>query len=225
MKHTDLILLSLLATAAACGSSSDATPDASSSVADRYLPWTVGSVWSYKLTDPKNPSTPKLDQPTTILRMEDVGGVHAGKLALVVHHEQYNGSKDVWENIEGDLDVRYQTTFYDSQGQTTGTDVDTPYRLKLDESAAHTMTGAQWSTSFTETSNGGAPSTKNENWYVVSDSESITVLAGTFTCLHVRRTSSGGTVQDYWYARGVGKVKETGSGAQDEELMAYTIAP
>jgi hypothetical protein len=130
----------------------------------------------------------------------------------------------VWEAIEGDLDVRYKTVFYDQQGQTTGTDVDTPYRLKLDESAAHTKTGAQWSTSFTETSNGGAPTTKTESWYVVSDSESLTVMAGTFTCLHIRRTSSGGTVQDYWYARGVGKVKETGGG-QDEELMSYTIAP
>ena len=223
MRHTSLMFVSLLA-AAACGSSDGAAPDAPSNPADRYLPWTVGSVWNYKLTDPNNPNTPKLNQPTTILRMEDVGGVHAGTSALVVHAVQYNGSKDVWEAAAGELDVRYKSVFYDAQGQTTGTDIDTPYRLKLDESFANTKTGAQWSTSFTETSNGGGPTTKNESWYVVADNESLTVMAGTFPTLHIRRTSSGGTVQDYWYARGVGKVKETGGG-QDEELMSFTIAP
>ena len=103
----------------------------------------------------------------------------------------------------------------------TSVDVDQPYRLKLDESAGHTTTGAQWSTSFTETTNGGAPATKTESWSVVDANESLTVIAGTYTCLHVRRTSNGGTLQDYWYARGVGKVKETGGG-QNEELMAFT---
>ncbi|HEY5951011.1 MAG TPA: hypothetical protein VIV40_36215 [Kofleriaceae bacterium] len=223
MRKTGLTLVSLLA-AAACGSSSDATPDAPTNPGDRYLPWTVGSVWNYKLTDPQSPSTPKLNQPTTIMRMEDVGGVHAGTIALVVHATQYNGSKDVWEAADGELDVRYKSVFYDAQAQMTGIDIDTPYRLKLDESFAHTTGGATWSTSFTEASNGGSPTTKNENWSVVSASEPVTVIAGTFTCLHVRRTSSGGTLQDYWYARGVGKVKETGGG-QDEELMSYTIAP
>jgi hypothetical protein len=209
----------------ACGSSGDNTPDAPTNPADRYLPWTVGSVWNYKLTDPKNTANPpKLDQPTTILRSEDVGGVHAGTQALVVHHVQYDGSKDVWEAAVGELDVRYKSVFYGPTGTITGTDIDTPYRLKLDESFAHTATGAQWDTTFTETSNGGTPSSKTEHWQVVSDSESVTVMAGTFTCLHVQRTSSGGTLQNYWYARGVGKVKETGGG-QDEELMSFTIMP
>ena len=58
---------------------------------------------------------------------------------------------------------------------------------------------------------------------MISNTESVTVLAGTYTALHVQRTSSTGTIQDYWYARGVGKLKETGSGAQDEELMSFTL--
>ena len=50
----------------ACGSSSsDGPADAPTNPAMRYLPWTVGSVWNYKLTDPQQPGTPKLDQPTT----------------------------------------------------------------------------------------------------------------------------------------------------------------
>ncbi len=227
--HTSLsykiLLIATLATlVGACGSSSsDGPADAPTNPAMRYLPWTVGSVWNYKLTDPQQPGTPKLDQPTTIMRMEDVGGVHAGTMALLVHHAQYTGSKDVWEAAVGELDVRYKTTFYNNGGTVTGTDIDQPYRLKLDESIARTTTGAAWSETFTETSTGGQPKSKTDQWVVVSDNEPITVIAGTFNALHVQRTSSGG-IQNYWYVRGVGKVKDTGGG-QDEELMSYTIAP
>ena len=216
---------------AACGSSGDNSQtdaaahadtaiDSPSDPALRYEPWKVGAVWSYRLTDPNGVLPPAMDKRTTVVDQRDVGGVHAGQLAFFVHAEQLKGSKDVYEAIAGELDVRYQSTFYDANGLMTGTDVDQPYRLKLDESAAHTKAGAQWSEMFVETTSTGS-TTKTESWQVVSATEPVTVLAGSYTCLHVRRTSNGGTVQDYWYARGVGKVKETGGG-QDEELMSFT---
>jgi hypothetical protein len=232
MRKTTLALFTSLV-AAACGGSNpgsgvDAAPDpnvdAPSNPAMRYLPWKVGSVWSYKLTDPKGQIPDALNRLTTIMAEQDVGGVHAGSMAFRVHVEQLTGSKDVFETIAGDQDVRYKTIHYaDLAGtQMVSTDVDTPYRLKLDESMAHVVTGATFTQSFTETTTGqGAGSgTKTENWQVISDNEQVTVIAGTYTCLHVRRT--GSSPQDYWYARGVGKVKETGSGAQNEELMSYT---
>ncbi|MCE9575439.1 MAG: hypothetical protein K8W52_19965 [Deltaproteobacteria bacterium] len=195
----------------------DGTP-----VDTRYNPWKVGSVWSYKLTDPNGQIPDALNKKTTIMNEVDVGGVHAGTMAFLVHVEQLQGSKDVYETFNGDLDVRYKTIHYGQNGAMTSTDVDTPYRLKLDESTAHVTTGATFSQSFTETTTGQGAGTSNktENWQVISDSEQVTVIAGTFTTLHVRRT--GSKPQDYWYARGVGKVKETGSGSQDEELMSYT---
>ena len=222
---------------AACGGSSGssdgvdgtpgadgATPDGRVDVATRFLPWQVGSVWSYKLTDPKGQLADALDRKTTILAEMDVGGVHAGKTAFKVHHEQLTGSKTVFEGFDGDKDVRYETIHYaDLAGtQMTSTDVDMPYRLKLDESPAHLATGATFTESFTETTTGqGAGTvTKSENWQVIDGAEQVTVIAGTYTCVHIRRT--GSSPQDYWYARGVGKVKETGSGAQNEELMSYT---
>jgi hypothetical protein len=193
----------------------------------RYEPWTVGSTWSYKLTDPKGVIPTRTNAVTTVGAEEDVGAPNAGKKAFKVHIEKIQGYKDVWETHLGDLDVRYKTTFYDQSNTLTETDTDQPYRLKLDETPAHLTTGATWSETFTETATltGQAPSSKQktEPWKVVSDSEQVTVLAGTFTTLHVQRGSGTG-VQDYWYARGVGKVKETGGG-QDEELMSYTIAP
>jgi hypothetical protein len=211
----------LLALVAACGSSSgDGTDGNGSGAGDRYEPWTTGAVWSYKLSDPNNSANVAMNKLTTIMAPRDVGGVHAGKTAFLVHIEQLVGSKDVYETAVGDLDIRYESIFYDANGTMTSTDVDQPYRLKLDESAAHTMTGAQWSETFTETT-AGSSKTKTEQWRVVSASESIAVIAGSYSALHVQRTSSGGTVQDYWYVRGVGKVKETGGG-QTEELMSFT---
>jgi len=219
--RTTILILAL----AACGGS-NGTPGGDGPPVDpamRYEPWASGNVWTYTLSDPQGIVPTATGKTTTVMAEMDVGGVHAGQQAFLVHIEQLTGSKDVYETIDGELDVRYQSTFFDANGTETGTDVDQPYRLKLDESAAHTTTGATFSTTFTETSATGTK-TKTENWRVVSDSEQITVKAGTFTALHIQRTSSGGTVQDYWYVRGVGKVKETGSNAQSEELESFTPA-
>ena len=60
-------------------------------------------------------------------------------------------------------------------------------------------------------------------WTVVGVDESVTVPAGTFTCLHVHSVESGakGYDSEFWYARNVGKVKE--SGTELRELVGYTI--
>ncbi len=218
--------VALLIMLAACGGSGGGTdsnpgPDGSVDPAMRYEPWATGAVWSYKLTDPTGALAPQMNKLTTIMGPRDVGGIHAGTTALLVHIEQMDGSKDVYEDLVGELDIRYKTVFFDNAGNQTSTDVDDPYRLKLDESAAHTVTGAAWAETFTETSTGSPPASKTEQWRVISANEQLTVIAGTYTTLHVRRTSSSGKIQDYWYARGVGKVKETGGG-QEEELMSYT---
>ena len=52
----------------------------------------------------------------------------------------------------------------------------------------------------------------------------LTVPAGTFTCLHLHKvgTDDSTAQKDYWFARGVGKIKE--SGGQTEELASYSLA-
>jgi hypothetical protein len=213
---------------AACGGSGGDTNDGPNvDPTMRYESWATGAVWSYKLTDPNTGAT-AMNKLTTVMSPRDVGGVHAGTMAFLVHIDQLSGSKDVYEGFDGDRDVRYQSTFYNGAGTMTSTDVDQPFRLKLDESDAHTKTGAQWTETFTETttSPGSQPSTKTktEQWRVVANAEKVTVLAGSYMALHIQRTSSGGSLQDYWYARGVGKLKETGGG-QTEELISFTPGP
>ena len=233
------ILLGVLLTSA-CGGSNGGTPgvdgppggfvDAPTNPSMRYEPWTVGSTWSYMITDTQGLIPPAMNKVTRIMPMVDAGPPNAGKMAFLVHVEKLQGYKDVLETFSGDLDVRYKTSYYDLNNALTEVDVNQPYRLKLDEGLAHVAPGAHYSETFTETvtKTGTAPTTKqqSENWTVVSASESLAVIAGTFTCLHVQRVNPAKptAVIDYWYARGVGKVKETG-GSTDEELMAYTIAP
>ncbi len=59
-------------------------------------------------------------------------------------------------------------------------------------------------------------------WTVVALDEVITVPAGTFSCIKIRRTRAAGNFKEYWYAEGVGKVYEVGLGNY-EELLEYTI--
>jgi hypothetical protein len=47
------------------------------------------------------------------------------------------------------------------------------------------------------------------------------VPAGTFDAVLLRKVSNASSEKNYWYARGVGKVKETG--AQTEELTEYQV--
>ncbi|MFC1610864.1 hypothetical protein ACFL6C_07890, partial [Myxococcota bacterium] len=63
---------------------------------------------------------------------------------------------------------------------------------------------------------------KTYTWTVEAVDEEVTVPAGTFTCVRVTRIDSDVGEKTYWYARNVGKVKE--SDAEKEELLReYTI--
>jgi len=71
-------------------------------------------------------------------------------------------------------------------------------------------------------------STKRYRHEVVSTDESVTVPSDTYTgVLHIKRTDLGdGKTKDFWYARGVGKIKEegklaTGMLVSSEALVAF----
>ena len=61
-----------------------------------------------------------------------------------------------------------------------------------------------------------------DRWTVIADDETLEVPAGTFEHVIHFQKSGGGSAKEYWYARGVGKLKETGS--QLEELTAFELA-
>ncbi len=64
---------------------------------------------------------------------------------------------------------------------------------------------------------------KSYTWTVEAVAESVTVPAGTFSCLKVRRVDSDVGDERYWYAPGVGVVKED-DGVEQELLREYSVA-
>lgn len=59
-------------------------------------------------------------------------------------------------------------------------------------------------------------------WSVEAVDAVVTVPAGTFACMKIRRQTAFGNFKDYWYARGVGKVYEWGEG-NVEQLLEYDV--
>lgn len=62
---------------------------------------------------------------------------------------------------------------------------------------------------------------KVQRFVVESDDEVVSVPAGTFRTVRVRREATDGPAKTYWYARGVGKVREVGG--KIEELEAFRV--
>jgi hypothetical protein len=204
-------------------------PDAGPGTAPRYLPLAVGSSWILHETDPQTGAN--ADKTTTVEAYEDVGPTHPGKQAFRVRVEKLAGASVYWEGVEGGITVRYRNDDYDLLGALVDQVVNQPYRLKLDESAEHLVPGTSFTETFTETTidaSGTTVKVQVDRWSVVAPSESVTVPMGTFAdALHTRRVgnTSGTKQKDYWYVRGVGKVKEDGSDKQVEELRSYSAGP
>jgi hypothetical protein len=109
-----------------------------------------------------------------------------------------------------------------------------PSRIKIDMSPAHTVAGATWVDSYKEfkhpTGAAITSTTQNEKWTVVAVGETVTITppGGTAksypNCIKVTHdNNSGSMTKTFWYARGIGKIKETG--AQTEELIDYKVQP
>ena len=89
--------------------------------------------------------------------------------------------------------------------------------------------GTNWTETYvdTKTRSTGAvvPATLKVTWTVEAIDEMVTVPAGTFPCLRVHRVEPASAVDStggdnvFWFARGVGKVKETGP--VYHELLGY----
>jgi hypothetical protein len=67
----------------------------------------------------------------------------------------------------------------------------------------------------------GIADVEKSQTFTVEAVETITVPAGTYSTIRVRRATSGGPAKIFWYAKGVGKIKEVGG--QLEELSSAEI--
>lgn len=202
-------------------------PDADTSecpTTGRYLPLAEGNSWTYRVVTDTTGEKTQVVGPE-----EDVGGQHAGTMAFKLTTTKPSGGQTVsWQQDTGDSIIRLAED--DLAGSTTTEEEYVPGRIRVDETEAHTTEGAMWTQDYVEhvSENGGAATmtSKTETWTVMAVNEVITVPAGEFCTLHLRRTSTAGGIDGsdkaYWFARGVGKVQEVSAG-QTETLTDYTV--
>jgi hypothetical protein len=205
---------------AAAGAGAGAPPSGDGS----FFPLATGNTWTFKVTEAGVVTMKK----QTIGALEPVGGTgpNKDKMAYKATTEKDDGGDETisWQaEVDGKI-VRYrEQSFMASTGMLELEEHWAPYKLRVDASEAHLMAGVMWTEMYSETKLpvGMAPATAmaSDTWRVIAVAESVTVPAGTFTALVIEKT--GGTPKRYWFARGVGKVKETGT--QTEELQSYDV--
>lgn len=216
--HLPSIVAAVLA--AGCGPGNTLCPGDGST---RYLPLAVGAQWTYSVVEPGVPAGTKTN---TVEAQEMLTGSKAGVTAFRVRTaKQGEGDHVSWQEVVGDRVVRHRELTYATTGTAQLEELYLPSRLRVDQAAARATAGASWAESYTERTSSLVTQTtpvevaKDETW-TTAGTETITVPAGTFTTLKVRKVSTaGGTAgsdKTYWYAQGVGKVKEVGAGRTEE---------
>lgn len=193
------------------------------------LPLATGNTWTYRVTKSGETSI----KTTTVGELEEVGG--AGPYADVLAYHIVTLKKDGTDRTESwqlpdegnPLRIlRYQEqSFKASTGDLDQTEYWDPPKLRIDGTAERTVAGASWLEAYSETKLkvGLTPTTHDvrDVWTVLADDATLEVPAGTFeNVVHVRK-SGGSNSKEYWFARGIGKLKETGS--QTEELTEYDL--
>jgi hypothetical protein len=223
--------LSIFATmSTACGDDAPSDVDASppvecaTALSERFLPLSVGISWTYDVTDLSAPGLPSVQKDNSVEAYEDIGGRKAGTMAFRLRTEKDNGYTLSWQEDRCTSVVRHREQSYDSAGLMESDQFYMPAKLRVDEGTEHMVPGASWTVSYQEVEvdpvAGETTVSKDETWSVVAVGESVTVPAGTFSTLHVRKVTSGDADKQFWFAAGVGKIKEEGE--QREELRAFT---
>ena len=240
--------LILLVLAVGCGSSKNNT-DGGPPGTGPFLPLTIGNRWTYQVTDTDGTISSKTQ---SVVAEEAVGGV--GPFANEMAFRLVTGSKpadpngdrswQAWVAVDGGgmRLVRYREQSVDGKdGFVKNEQYWDPPRLRVEDTAMHVAAGGNWrEPDYTEYATDtdrddagvsfipdGGMKTKvgiQDVWMVVSPSQSVTVPAGTFNALVLRRVGNGGSsIKNFWFARGVGKIRETEDGQPTEELSSYLL--
>jgi hypothetical protein len=226
MTARDRFILVLSVTLAGCGggaSSFDSgvpvTHAAHPATTGRYVPLSVGANWTWTGSDTRTGASGTTS--SVVEALESLTGVKAGIMAFRVHNSTLSGSTVNWQQDTGTSVVRHREQFLDTTGAVMSDHIYSPDKLRLDEGAAHTAMGATWTETFTDMTT--TTTTVNVQWTVEAVDESVTVPAGTFNCLRVHAVESGtlGYDSTFWFARNIGKVKE--SGTENRDLVGYSI--
>jgi hypothetical protein len=194
-------------------------------LSERYLPLTVGASWTFDVTDLRVPGSAPVQKATTVEAFEDVGDRKSGTEAFRIRTEKANGATVSWQQDLCTSIVRHREMSYDTAAIMESDQFYMHSKLRVDETPGHLVPGATWSIRYEEVEvdpvAGESRVTKDESWSVVAIDESVTVPAGTFSTVHLRKVTSGDADKHFWFAAGVGKIKEEGE--QREELRTVEL--
>lgn len=190
-----------------------------------YLPLKQGATWTWQTTDADDAEMGS--KTSTVEARETVPGgtIEVWRVRSVKEDGDYTIS---WQQDTGTQIVRHREEEYQVGDVKRSEESYDPGKLRIDVSPEKMVVGATWSTTFNETIYDAATGTttthaRSDQWTVEALDESVSVPAGTFQCLRIRRigTEAGQSDKTFWFAQGVGKVKE--AGGQEEVLMSYSI--
>lgn len=192
---------------------------------DSFLPFSVGNTWVYQVTkDIASPPEEKRQE----LEVEEVppGETEPALLQRTIKPE---GTTVSWLRKDGDVIVRVRQEDYDRDGLLEQITTYKPPRIRFDASAERIAAGATFSETYTRlvTDSAGLEISNIEitdAWTIVG--ADVPCMAGwgeELSCLHVRRERIIGGVanKEYYFAKGYGKVLE--SGGQSEELVGCAL--
>jgi hypothetical protein len=198
---------------------------------DAYLPMAVGNSWTYRVINPVDGESTKVN---TIDREEEVGGTGPNADLLAFHAlttKTSGAGMDMTESWQGVLDdgsvVRYREISYRAGSMVAnGEEHWDPYKLRIDNSPEHIEADATWNETYEETKiDNGVPisAQRNDGWTIDDvDVPCGPVKGRMLSCIKVSKSADGAdTGKTYWYARCVGKVREMGT--QVEELTDYEL--
>jgi hypothetical protein len=231
-----LVVLTLVAgpAGAACdgaepldGNVADASPDVVAcgfGSTTRYLPFEVGFTWEFRVTDPATGAVDTKGQAVVASENHPCDGLPV----LVQITSKWDGERvESWFRREGDAIVRLRQIDYDERGEKIRTQIFTPPRLRLDESPSRIASGAQYIDTYTATELDGSGQVidsvqETDQWTVVDADLACSTPMGEHRCLQVRRLRlRSGSVKEYSFVRGVGKVRE--EGGQLEQLVGCGV--
>lgn len=214
-----------------CGSSEPSEPV----LEGEFYPMAVGNSWEYEETDVQTQSVETIRYDVQSMTTMSFDHLDGEREAFVVENTWPNNPDRALEHRtqfvqdDGTRAVRLAHMVYDTTGTLTKDREFAPNGfLRFDRSRL--TEGAKWTEQidrYTDTHDGTA-----EQWRLVTYDyevqslyEQVTVPAGTFDCVVIRRQflDEELEVKIYYWAPNVGKVKEITEGDKTEELVSHQV--
>jgi hypothetical protein len=189
-----------------------------------YLPLEVGAAWCYEITRDDG----RRGQGVVSVDGVDYGGPLGGDAEYRIREDLLDETIWSWEDREAKRVALEQEEIDDRTGNVLDEESYDPPITVVDERADRLAVGAEWPEAFTNTKPNakGHPKSKRAEakWQVESLTDQVSVPAGTFTCLRLRRAQKHRPPVISWYAKGVGLVKQQGAGPLGDQMLAL-VAP